>query len=195
MTSGTRGRVGSCRCTVVRIVTPPKQKRAMVRLVRCPKRKRSRADSGHSPDLTLCHNPCDSQKEVEQMRIAALMTLLAGSLLACGGGGEVTFQVSSAGGSYDADLIGTDQNGSNTTVWVNTSTQGDLSMSLGTGTTGRVRVTVKDNGGTVVFEGTISSAGSTSLSGTTTSGTPGNWEVRIEATNLDGSASVSLSPV
>lgn len=129
------------------------------------------------------------------MRIAALLTLLAGSLLACGGGGEVTFQVSSAGGSYDADLMGTGQDGSNTTVWVNTSTQGDLSMSLGTGTTGRVRVTVKDNGGTQVFQGTISDAGSTSLSVTTATGTAGNWEVRIEATNLDGTASVSLSPV
>ena len=128
------------------------------------------------------------------MRTLALAVVLVGGVVACGGGGEATFQVSSAGDSFDAGVTAVDESGSNTSVWVNTSTRADLSMSLGVGTTGQIKVTVKDDGGTQVFQGTISDGTRTSLDDVTAAGTAGSWEVRIEASSLNGSASVSLSP-
>ena len=129
------------------------------------------------------------------MRTLALAVVLVGGVVACGGGEEVNFVVSSAGGSFDAGVTGVDESGSNTSVWVNTSTQAEISMSLGVGTTGQIKVTIKDDGGTQMFQGTISDGTQTSLDAITTAGTAGTWEVRIEASSLNGSASVSLSPI
>ena len=95
---------------------------------------------------------------------------------------------------FDATVSGNNDSGTSTSVWVNGVTRAEISFSLGLGTEGQITVKIKDDSGTQVYEETLSGQSAiSSITATTAVGLPGNWEVRIKATDLNGTASISLT--
>ena len=120
------------------------------------------------------------------------LTVLSIVMLA-GCNGDAVFGITSLSDDFDATVSDDGDSGSTTSDWVNAGSQADVSFSLGVGTTGQVKLTIRDAGGDVVYQQTISSDGQDSRSGVTLAGTPGTWEVKLEVSNLNGTASISLS--
>ena len=127
-------------------------------------------------------------------RSLPFLTVL-GLMMLAGCSGDAVFGITSLSDNFDATVSGDGDSGSTTSDWVNAGSQADVSFSLGVGTTGTVELTIRDAGGDVVYQQTISSDGQDSRSGLTSVGTPGTWEVKIEVSDLNGTASISLSRV
>jgi len=124
----------------------------------------------------------------------SLFAVLALLPLAGCAGSEAIFGISQATGNFNATITGRGDSGDRSTVWVNSGTAANVSFSLAVGSSGQVTLTLRDADGAQVYRETVTTDGERSRSGLTSTGTSGDWEVRIEVLDLDGTANVSVAP-
>ncbi|MBL4715146.1 MAG: hypothetical protein COC01_08710 [Bacteroidetes bacterium] len=111
--------------------------------------------------------------------------------------GSCTFPTINTNSSTgDGDVLGKGGDATTSFTWNNSKTQGEYAMDLTSSNGGTFNLTLKDASGTEVLNKTLTAGiGDDSASGTTSTGTAGDWTVTISLTDFNGDGSYSLDPV
>lgn len=97
-------------------------------------------------------------------------------------------------GEVDGDVTGNGGSTSKTYTWNNSLTKAEFNMDITATNGGSFQLLVEDSEGLLVVDKTLVAGGlEDSKSGTSSTGTPGDWTVTVVLTDFNGDGSFSLS--
>ncbi|NPA33731.1 MAG: hypothetical protein GXO48_02250 [Chlorobi bacterium] len=134
---------------------------------------------------------------MKQILLTAGLTTMLLIGTSCGSGnGQIMWQ--DVGECIGGDVTGggAGANLSEERLWQNPSELAEVNFDLTTANKGELRITITDASGNVVFDhGLTKDSGDDTFSGTTKSGTPGQWTVKVTLKKFKGDGSFSVCPV
>lgn len=107
---------------------------------------------------------------------------------------NVTYTPAAVAGNVDGDVVGNGGSTSKTYTWQNALDKAEYNMDITAVNGGSFQLLIKDANGQLVLDKTLVAGGiEDSKSGSTSTGTPGEWTVTVVLTNFNGDGSFSLS--